>query len=139
MRDEPRDHSKQRAAPRPSVLIVHDEALIRQIVVDILGPEGFACRAASSGAEALRACAGAPPDLILLDITMPEMDGIEVCRRLKANPAWAAIPVIALTAVDQPTTVLRMQEAGSFLYLYKPITPERLVATVRLALSMQTP
>jgi CheY-like chemotaxis protein len=73
-------------------LVVEDEALIRRIAVDVLEGEGFACRTASSGEAALQACAEAAPDLILLDIVMPEMDGIEVCRRLKANPAWAANP-----------------------------------------------
>jgi len=83
-----------------TVLIVDDEALIRRILEDLLTAHGFTCRTASSGDEALRACADAPPDLILLDILMPGLDGIETCRRLKATPAGAAIPVIALTARD---------------------------------------
>ena len=118
-----------------TVLIVDDEALIRRILEDLLTAHGFTCRTASSGDEALRACADAPPDLILLDILMPGLDGIETCRRLKATPAGAAIPVIALTAWDDATTVARMQEAGSLRYLPKPIVPEQLVAAVKLALA----
>ncbi len=126
--------------PRPNtVLIVDDEALICGSMEDILEAHGFTCRTARNGAEALQACEASPPDLILLDIMMPDMDGIETCRRLKANPAWAAIPVIALTALDNPITVLQMQEAGSLMYLTKPITPDRLLAAVRLVLEAQSP
>ena len=122
-----------------TVLIVDDEALIRRILEDILTSHGFACRTARNGREALEACEASPPDLILLDIMMPEMDGIETCRRLKTTPAWAAIPVIALTALDNPGTVLRMQEAGSLMYLTKPIPPDRLLAAVQLALEPPNP
>ena len=127
------------AAPGPTVLVVDDERLIRTMLVDILEAQGFTCRTASNGEEALTACAEAQPDLILTDIMMPVMDGIEACRRLKANPAWAAIPVIALTTRSDPGSVLRMLDAGSLMYLTKPIAPERLVAAIRLALGTSNP
>ncbi len=126
-------------APGPTVLVVDDERLIRTMLVDILEAQGFTCRTATNGEEALAACAEAQPDLILTDIMMPVMDGIEACRRLKANPAWAAIPVIALTTWSDPASVLKMLDAGSLIYLTKPIAPERLVAAVRLALSGSLP
>lgn len=124
---------------RPTVLIVDDERLIRVMLVDILEAQGIACMTAANGAEALKACQANPPDLILTDITMPVMDGIETCRRLKANPAWASIPVIAITTWSDPESVLKMLDAGSLMYLTKPIAPERLVAAVRLALNTRTP
>ncbi len=127
------------AAPGPTVLVVDDERLIRTMLVDILEAQGFTCRTASNGEEALTACAEALPDLILTDIMMPVLDGIETCRRLKANPAWAAIPVIALTTWSDPGSVLRMLDAGSLMYLTKPIAPERLVAAIRLALGTSKP
>ncbi len=123
-----------RAAPQRTVLIVDDDPATRELLVDLLGAEGIGCRTVSNGVEALQACEVAPPDLILLDIRMPGMDGVEVCRRLKANPAWAEIPVIALTAADEPETVVHMMEAGSLLYVTKPFAADRLLATVRLAL-----
>ncbi|HEY7676219.1 MAG TPA: response regulator, partial [Candidatus Methylomirabilis sp.] len=73
------------------------------------------------------------------DIIMPGMDGIETCRRLKANPAWASIPVIALTTWSEPESVLKMLDAGSLMYLTKPIAPERLVAAVQVALNTEVP
>ncbi len=127
------------AAPGPTVLVVDDERLIRTMLVDILEAQGFTCRTASNGEEALTACAEVLPDLILTDIMMPVLDGIETCRRLKANPAWAAIPVIALTTWSDPGSVLRMLDAGSLMYLTKPIAPERLVAAIRLALGTSKP
>lgn len=126
--------SSRRPTPRPSVLVVDDDRLVRTMVVDILQSHGLACRTASSGTEALEACESAAPDVILLDVLMPVMDGIETCRRLKATPASASIPVIALTTRDDPQTVVRMLAAGSLFYLTKPVSPERLLAAIRLTL-----
>jgi DNA-binding response OmpR family regulator len=137
--DEAEGHRMPDTPAGRTILIVDDEVLIRRVVEDFLTTHGFTCRTARNGAEALQACEASPPNLILLDIMMPEMDGIETCRRLKATPAWAAIPVIALTALDDPATVLRMQEAGSLMYLIKPIAADRLLAAVQLALEARSP
>ena len=126
-------------AHRPTVLVVDDERLIRVMLVDILEAHGIACITAANGEEALKACEANRPDLVLTDITMPVMDGIEACRRLKADPACASIPVIALTTWSDPQSVLKMLDAGSLMYLTKPISPERLVAAVQLALNTRTP
>ena len=128
----------QGEAPQPTVLVVDDERLIRTMLVHILEARGIACRTATNGAEALEACQAARPDLILMDIMMPVMDGIEACRRLKANPDWASIPVIAVTTINDPAAVLQMLDAGSLMYLTKPVAPERLVAAVQLALATGT-
>ena len=136
MGEEPR---RQNAAATRTVLVVDDDPYVRALMVDILEPEGFLCRTARNGVEALRACEVALPDLILLDIRMPEMDGLETCRRLKANPAWASVPVIVLTGLDEPQPVVHMLDAGSLISLAKPFPPERLLAAVRLALTARTP
>jgi CheY-like chemotaxis protein len=127
------------ATSRPTVLVVDDERLMRIMLVDILEAEGITCMTAANGEEALRACEANRPDLIITDIIMPGMDGIETCRRLKANPAWASIPVIALTTWSEPESVLKMLDAGSLMYLTKPIAPERLVAAVQVALNTEVP
>ncbi len=124
------------AAANQSVLIVDDDPRIREVLVSFLQRMGLQCRTASNGLEALQAVAAAPPDLILLDIMMPELDGIETCRRLKANPAWAEIPVIALTGQDNPSSVAEMQHSGSLMYIAKPFTIENLLTTVRLTLGL---
>ena len=126
----------QADAPPPTILVVDDDPLVRETLVAVLGAAGLGCRTAANGAEALQAVAVAPPDLILLDIRMPGLDGVETCRRLKATPASAAIPVIALTGADDADSVLRMQEAGSLMYLAKPFSIESLLAAVRLTLGL---
>ena len=127
------------ATSRPTVLVVDDERLIRIMLVDILEAQGITCMTAANGEEALQACEANRPDLVITDIIMPGMDGIETCRRLKANPAWASIPVIALTTWSDPESVLKMLDAGSLMYLTKPIAPERLVAAVQIALNTGAP
>jgi DNA-binding response OmpR family regulator len=127
------------ATGRPTVLVVDDERLIRVMLVDILEAQGITCMTAANGEEALQVCEANRPDLIITDIIMPGVDGIETCRRLKANPAWASIPVIALTTWSDPESVIKMLDAGSLMYLTKPIAPERLVAAVRIALNTGAP
>ncbi len=121
-------------APNRTVLIVEDDPVMRGSLVALLQANGLSCVTASNGEEALVACALAPPGLILLDIRMPGMDGIETCQHLKAHPVWAEIPVIVLTGVAEPETEFRVREAGSVFYVTKPFAPDRLLAAVRLAL-----
>ena len=84
-----------------------------------------------SGAEALAICERAQCDIVLLDVMMPEMDGFEVCRRLKANPATHHIPVVMVTALDQPSDRVRGLEAGADDFLTKPVSDIALLARVR--------
>src|ERR1700761_3865467 len=86
---------------------------------------------ASSGAEALSICARAECDMILLDVMMPDMDGFEVCRRLKSNPATHFIPVVMITALDSPADRVRGLEAGADDFLTKPVSDLVLIARVR--------
>ena len=84
-----------------------------------------------TGREALAICERAQCDIVLLDVMMPEMDGFEVCRRLKANPATHHIPVVMVTALDQPSDRVRGLEAGADDFLTKPVSDIALLARVR--------
>ncbi|MCL1939587.1 MAG: response regulator [Desulfovibrionaceae bacterium] len=106
----------------PSILIVDDVPENLTIISDLLA-DRYRCRVAVSGAKALRIAATQPqPDLILLDVVMPEMDGYEVCRRLKADPLTRDIPVIFLTALDKEEDETQGFEVGGVDYITKPVT-----------------
>jgi phosphate regulon transcriptional regulator PhoB len=117
-----------------NVLVVEDETDIRNLVVFHLAREGFRCRTAATGTEALQEVRQHPPDLIVLDLMLPEMDGLEVCRRVRADPASAVVPIIMLTAkADEVDRVVGL-EMGADDYLVKPFSPKELVARVRAVL-----
>ncbi len=116
------------------VLIVEDEPDIRELLVFHLKREGYLVSTSRSGVEALRVIRSSPPDLVLLDIMLPELDGLEVCRRLRQDPATAAIPVVMLTARgDEVDRVLGL-ELGADDYIVKPFSPKELVARIRAVL-----
>jgi len=121
------------------VLIVEDEPDIRALVVHHLKREGYQVSAASSGEEALRQVQAAPPDLVILDLMMPAMDGLEVCRRLRQDPATASLPIVMLTAKgDEVDRVLGL-EIGADDYVVKPFSPKELLARVRAVLRRSRP
>jgi phosphate regulon transcriptional regulator PhoB len=121
------------------VLIVEDEPDIRELVLHHLKREGYLVSAAASGEEALRQVRTAPPDLVLLDLMMPAMNGLEVCRRLRQDPATAALPVVMLTAKgDEVDRVLGL-EIGADDYVVKPFSPKELLARVRAVLRRARP
>jgi two-component system cell cycle response regulator len=95
------------------ILVVDDLPSNLRLLEARLSAEYFDVVTATSGAEALASCERAECDLVLLDVVMPEMDGLEVCRRLKANPATQHIPVVMVTALDQATDRLAGVEAGA--------------------------
>ena len=116
------------------VLIVEDEPDIRKLITLHLEREGFRCRAAATGTEALRELASAMPDLVVLDLMLPELDGLEVCRRIRSDPNSAAVPIIMLTAkADEIDRVVGL-EMGADDYIAKPFSPKELVARVRAVL-----
>jgi DNA-binding response OmpR family regulator len=116
------------------VLVVEDEPDIRNLLVVNLTREGFRCRTAATGAEALRAVKAGAPDLVVLDLMLPEMDGLEVCRRLRQDPGTASLPIIMLTAkADEVDRILGL-EMGADDYVAKPFSPKELVARVRAVL-----
>jgi PAS domain S-box-containing protein len=114
-----------------SVLIVDDELIGRETVAALLMLEGYRLVFASSGAEALAQAAALRPDLILLDVMMPGMDGYEVCRRLRADAQIGEVPVIMLTALDDRDSRLRGIEAGADDFVSKPFDRAELRARVR--------
>jgi two-component system phosphate regulon response regulator PhoB len=121
------------------VLVVEDEPDIRNLIVHHLTREGFRCRTAASGADALARVRTAAPELVVLDLMLPGLDGLEVCRRLRADPATAALPIIMLTAkADEIDRVVGL-EMGADDYLAKPFSPKELVARVRAVLRRTRP
>src|SRR5215216_3491517 len=115
----------------PTILIADDEPIGQETVVALLSPLGYQMICASSGAEALRLANATPPDLILLDVMMPGMDGFEVCRQLRATPSLAEVPIIMLTALDDRDSRLRGLEAGADDFVSKPYDRVELRARVR--------
>jgi two-component system, cell cycle response regulator len=113
------------------VLVVDDIAANVKLLEARLSAEYFDVITAMSGKEALAICERAECDLMLLDVMMPDMDGFEVCRRLKGNPATHHIPVVMVTALDQPSDRVRGLEAGADDFLTKPIPDLALIARVR--------
>ena len=122
-----------------TVLVVEDEPDIRHLVVFHLTRDGFRCRTAATGAEALADIRTHRPDLVILDLMLPEMDGLDVCRRLRAEPATAAIPVIMLTAKADEVDRIVGLELGADDYVVKPFSPKELVARVRAVLRRVQP
>jgi DNA-binding NtrC family response regulator len=118
------------------ILIVDDVSTNLDLLVDLLEPKGYQVLAASSGMEALRIAESADPRLILLDVLMPRLDGYEVCRRLKQNQATAGIPVIFITARDDPSGIVEGFRAGGVDYVTKPFHAEEVGMRVQLHLSL---
>ncbi|HJU84186.1 MAG TPA: hybrid sensor histidine kinase/response regulator [Holophagaceae bacterium] len=113
-----------------NVLIVDDNPMNLDLLGQLLRDHGYKVRAVPSGAMALEAVKAAPPELVLMDVTMPGMDGYEACRRIKADPDSEAIPVLFLSAMDDPLDKVRAFEAGGADYVTKPFQPEEVMARV---------
>ncbi len=122
---------------RPLVLIVDDNAANVDILRTRLASQGYDVVTASDGEEALSVAKKDEPDLILLDIMMPKLDGIEVCRRLKGNEELAFTPIVVISAKSQPKDVVSALEAGADEYLGKPIEQTALVARVKSMLRIK--
>jgi len=119
------------------ILCVDDDPLIRQMLGDILRFHGYAVETASDGETGLEAAARERPDLILLDVMMPGIDGFEVCRLLKADAAMKAIPVIFLTAMNDPTLNAKAFEAGAVLAMQKTADTKAVTRTIEAALALR--
>jgi two-component system cell cycle response regulator len=113
------------------VLVVDDVPANVKLLDARLSAEYFDVIKATNGRDALAVCERAECDLVLLDVMMPEMDGFEVCRRIKTNPATHHIPVVMVTALDQPSDRVRGLEVGADDFLTKPVSDVALVARVR--------
>ncbi len=121
----------------PRVLIVDDERHNRQLLKVMLAPEGFLLQTAASGEEALAMVAQQPPDLILLDVMMPGMDGYQVAASIKGNVATRNIPVILVTARDDRHTRMLGLNAGAEEFLSKPVDRAELCVRVRNLLRLK--
>ena len=118
------------------ILVVDDTPANIQTVAGILKEKGYQLAVATSGKQALEVLAKVRPDLILLDVMMPEMDGFETCRRVKASPEWAEIPVIFLTAKTDPADIVQGFEAGAVDYVAKPFHSHELLARIHTHLTI---
>jgi len=117
------------------ILVVEDQEDNRRIVRDLLTATDYEVTEAENGEEALAAIAKARPDLILMDIQLPIMDGYTATRRIKADPALRSIPVIAVTSYALSGEEKKAREAGCDDYIPKPYSPRELLAKVRQYLS----
>src|SRR6188768_2821907 len=118
------------------ILIVDDAPANIQSLSAILKAQGYQISIATNGRQALEALARVRPDLILLDIMMPEMDGFETCERIKASTAWREIPIIFLTAKTETADIVRGFELGAVDYVAKPFNAHELLARVRTHLTL---
>ena len=112
------------------ILIVEDEPAIAEVLAEVLADEGYRATV-SVDAAALAAAAADPPDVVLLDVMMPGMDGPEVCRRLRADPRTAQVPVLFLTALPASVVAARLGDCPHEGLLGKPFDVDELLAAIR--------
>ena len=117
------------------ILVVDDEINITQILQFSIGAEGYDVITAQNGEEAIDKARREQPDLIILDIMMPRIDGYEACRILKANPLTKNIPVVLLTAKGRDIDKRLGQEVGAIDYIVKPFSPNKLIDRIHKLLS----
>lgn len=116
------------------VLVVDDDPGIRDVVCFALQKAGYATTTAADGEQALKRFAADPPALVVLDILMPELDGVEVCRRLRSDARGKAVPIVFLSSKDDEVDRIVGLEVGGDDYVAKPFSPRELVARVRAVL-----
>jgi adenylate cyclase len=119
------------------ILVVDDTPRNVKFLVDLLGIKGYSVVTATSGAEALQQVAAENPDLVLLDVVMPDMSGYEVCRQIRANAGTAILPVVMVTALDPTEERIKGLNAGADDFLTKPINQAELLARVRSLLRIK--
>ena len=119
---------------RESVLVVDDERDILELVKYNLDKEGYQVTVVATGEDALSAARSRTPDIVILDLMLPGVDGLEVCRRLKGDPKKRNIPIVMLTAKGDEADVVTGLELGAADYVTKPFSPRVLTARIRAVL-----
>jgi two-component system alkaline phosphatase synthesis response regulator PhoP len=112
------------------ILIVDDDEMVRMALVELLKPEGYMLDLAASGKEALVKIDENKYDLMMFDIIMPEIDGLELCKKVRSRVEYKEIPIVFLTAKSREQDKLKGLEAGANLFLSKPISPEKLLSII---------
>ena len=128
---------EKRTTTQQEILVVEDTQASLQLLADILTKQGFRVRPAFDGSFALKSVAAKLPDLILLDVKMPRMDGYEVCRRLKADEQSRRVPIIFISAFSEIDQKVKGFDAGGVDYITKPFEPEEVLARVRTQLRLR--
>ena len=125
------------SSPPENILIVDDHPDNLKVLTQILSQQNYKLRKAINGKMALSSAFSKPPDLILLDIVMPEMDGYQVCQQIKENPITSEIPVIFMSALDEAFNKVKAFEVGGVDYITKPFQTKEVLARVQLQLQLQ--
>lgn len=125
------------ATATPTVLIVEDDPETRSLYLAIFEQDGFRIQQAHNGLQAFEKAVEIAPDLIITDIAVPGIDGIELCRRLRADDRTRSIPVLAVTGYDDRSYPDRVIDAGANQVLFKPCGPDQLVTEARRLLSLK--
>ena len=121
-----------------SVLVVDDEPLTQDLLRLMLEPAGFRVTGAEHGLEALQKIQQSKPDIMILDVMMPHMDGITVCRKVRSNPETADLPIVMLSGKTHLNAVEEGMEAGANRYLAKPMSRNDLIQNLREVLAETT-
>lgn len=119
----------------PRVLVVDDDPNLTEMLTIVLGGEGFDCRVARHGLDAMPQLRQFSPDVVLLDLMMPGMDGIEVCKSIRAN---SDVPILMLSATSDTADIIEGYEAGANDYVAKPFKAQALIARIRAWLQPTT-
>jgi len=120
---------------RKRVLVIDDDTQDRALVAAVLGTAGYEVRSAPGGGEGLKLANAEPPDVVVLDVQMPDMDGFEVCRLLGQGPKTRMIPIVMLTASDDPALNRKAYAAGALACVPKPFRKDGLIATIEAVLT----
>jgi CheY-like chemotaxis protein len=112
------------------ILVVEDQDSIRRMIEALVGARGYEVTAVSTGTKAVDVALADPPDMVLLDLMLPGYDGFEVCRRLRSDPSTRKIPVLIISALDDPESRARAAHAGATAYYTKPFSPIALLKEI---------
>jgi DNA-binding response OmpR family regulator/DNA-directed RNA polymerase subunit RPC12/RpoP len=125
------------AFQRTKILVVDDDGVLLASLSSLLAAHGFQPLTATDGPSGMEVAKRERPELILLDILMPGLDGLEACRRLRTDAHLKEVPIIIMTAMEDPKLNVKAFKAGATLALQKPLEPRRLIGTVKTALALK--